>query len=202
MNWPGILLQVAPKAAPAVLEAFGFAETVFSDFQLNTPRRQAHFLAQAHHETGGFRLLEENLNYSDKGLLATFPRHFTDLEAAKPYARQPEKIANRVYSARMGNNSPGDGWNYRGRGLFQLTGRENYRKFGALAQIPLEKQPELALSSRYLLVIALHYWNSRSLSKLADEDDLRTVTYRVNGGFNGLEDRAAKLVIWKGALNA
>ena len=199
MNWPGLLLQLAPEAHPNVVEAFQSADTAFADFKVNTPLLQAHALAQASHETGGFRRIEENLNYSADGLMATWSSRFPE-DVAKKLARNPEAIANRAYSGRMGNTQPGDGWRYRGRGIFQLTGRANYASMGRLAQIPLEAQPELALASRYLLPVALHYWNSRGLSALAERDDLEGITRKINGGLNGLEDRARWLARGKDAL--
>ena len=201
MDWTQIISHLAPEAATTVTEAFNTATTVFDDFNLNTPLRQAHFLAQAAHETGAFTALEENLNYSAKGLLATFPHYFQDGSTAARFARNPEAIANRVYSRRMGNSQPGDGWKYRGRGVFQLTGRSNYEAMGTRAMLPLLIQPILAMSSRYLLPIALHFWNSRGLSALADQDDLSTITRMINGGENGLPDRAAWLAKFKEALN-
>jgi putative chitinase len=194
MNWPGIITELAPKAIPAARQAFQSADSILSDFLINTPQRIALFLAQVMHETGGLTRIEENLNYSPKRLLEVFPKYFPDLAMAMKYAGNAEAIANRVYGARMGNKSAGDGWKYRGRGFFQLTGRDNYEAMGKRAAIPLLIQPELATSSRYLLPLACHFWNSRGMSALADENDLRTITYRVNGGFNGLDDRAAWLV--------
>ena len=201
MDWTKLLSHLAPEAAPTVIEAFSAAATVFADFYLDTPLRQAHFLAQAAHETGSFTRLEENLNYSAKNLLATFPKQSPDGSTAARFARNPEAIANRVYANRLGNLSPGDGWKYRGRGLFQITGRSNYEAMGKLALLPLLIQPALAMSSRYLLPIALHFWNSRGLSALADQDDLSGITRMVNGAETGLSDRAAWLTRFKEALD-
>jgi putative chitinase len=161
---------------------------------INTPVRQAMFLSQVAHESGSFRFVVENLNYSVNGLRSVFRKYFPDDEIAAQYARQPEKIANRVYANRMGNaeESSGDGWKYRGRGLIQLTGKDNYTAFSlqanneAIIKPDLVAQPELAAES------AGWFWMINGLNKLADTGDVKAVTRRINGGFNGLADREAK----------
>jgi putative chitinase len=161
---------------------------------INTPVRQAMFLSQLAHESGSFRAVEENLNYSVEALRRVFRKYFPDDEIAAQYARQPEKIANRVYANRMGNGdeSSGDGWKYRGRGLIQLTGKDNYTAFSlqanneAIIKPDLVAQPELAAES------AGWFWMINGLNKLADTGDVKAVTRRINGGFNGLADREAK----------
>lgn len=168
-------------------------------YGINTPLRQAHFLAQAGHESGGFKRLVENLNYSADGLRATWPTRFTAASAAE-FARQPEKIANRVYGNRMGNVEPGDGWKYRGRGIFQLTGRENYARAGKALGLPLEREPERLESPEAAALTAAWYWHDRGLNALADADDLMAVTRRINGGLHGLDDRRQRLVRAKRAL--
>ena len=199
MNWPGLLLEVAPEAHPNVISAFESAETVFSDFNLSSPLRLAHPLAQFAHETGGFARLEENLNYSAMGLMRTWPSRFPPDVAAR-CACNPEMIANRAYQGRYGNKDPGDGWKYRGRGLIQITFRANYADMGKRCHLPLEVQPELVIASRYLLPVALTWWCSHGLLELSDRDDLKGITKVVNGGTNGLEDRRHWLDVWKRAL--
>lgn len=168
-------------------------------FHIDTPLRQAHFLAQAGHESGGFRLLVENLNYSTKGLLATWPKRF-NAELAERLARNPEAIANYVYAGRLGNEQPGDGWRYRGRGLFQLTGRANYRAAGLALALPLEEIPERAEQPGVAALAAAWFWSYRVPAALADNDELVAITRAINGGTLGLADRRARLERAKAAL--
>ena len=163
-------------------------------YDINTPVRQAMFLSQIAHESGNFCHVSENLNYSVNGLRSVFGKYFPNDNLAAEYARKPEKIANRVYANRMGNaeESSGDGWKYRGRGLIQLTGKNNYTTFSlsadnnALLEPELVSEPELAVQS------AGWFWDTNGLNALADTGDVRVVTKRINGGYNGLTDRSAK----------
>ena len=164
----------------------------FNKYEINTIKRQAHFLGQCGHESNWFNILEENLNYSAQGLMSIWGSRFPTLEIAQQYARQPEKIANKVYGGRMGNLEDGDGWKYRGRGIIQLTGRENYRNTGRALGVDLEGFPELALVPLYACLAAGHYWAKRGLNELADKDDYKEITRRINGGQTGLMDRIAK----------
>ena len=163
-------------------------------FEINTPLRLAHFLAQCGHESGGFRLTKENLNYSAKGLNGTFKKYFPTLESAQPYERKPEKIANKVYGGRMGNGpeSSGDGAKFCGRGYIQLTGKDNYTAFGKSINEDMSANPEKVASS-YALLSAAWFFNKNGLHKMADggaSDDVVTkITKRVNGGTIGLADR-------------
>ena len=163
-------------------------------FEINTPLRLAHFLAQCGHESGGFRLTKENLNYSAKGLNGTFKKYFPTLESAAPYERKPDKIANKVYGGRMGNGpeSSGDGAKFCGRGYIQLTGKENYTAFGKSINEDMSANPEKVASS-YALLSAAWFFNKNGLHKMADggaSDDVVTkITKRVNGGTIGLPDR-------------
>lgn len=170
---------------------------------INTPLRQAHFLAQLLHESAGFRVLEENLNYSAAGLMKTWPSRF-DAATAQAYQRQPQRIANRAYADRNGNGpeASGDGWRYRGRGLIQLTGRTNYRKAGQDLGIALVEQPELAADPKHAALIAAWFWQSAKLNPLADTDQLEAITRRINGGLNGLDDRRKYLTQCKRVLRA
>ena len=168
---------------------------VFLKYDINTPQRISAFLAQCGHESGGWTVFEENLNYSAKGLLSTFKKYFPNETVANQYARKPQMIANRVYAGRMGNGSPesGDGWKYRGRGPIQLTGKNNYTKF---AQSMFDNwqdivdNPDLVSQDKQIaLMSAIWFWNINDLNRYADVDDIKTMTRIINGGYNGLEDR-------------
>jgi putative chitinase len=158
---------------------------------INTHRRAAMFLAQVAHESGECRHLIENLNYSAEALLRTWPSRF-DPAMAHHYARQPEAIANIAYAGRMGNGdrASGDGWRYRGRGLIQVTGRGNYREAGDVLKLPLLDQPDLLLEPRYAAASAAWFFVVRgNCIPAADLGDIDAVTYRINGGRNGIDDR-------------
>jgi putative chitinase len=164
--------------------------TLLAKHQINTPLRLAHFFAQLHHESN-LRPIEENLNYSFKGLLKVFKKHFPTEEMARLYERKPERIANRVYANRMenGNESSGDGWKYRGRGFIQITGKQNYRMLTADTGIDYLNNPDLLLTEADSMISALWYWSRNGLNRFADADDVRKVTRIINGGFNGLTHR-------------
>jgi putative chitinase len=163
-------------------------------FQINTPLRLAHFLAQCGHESGGFRLTKENLNYSAKGLQGIFKKYFPTEADAKAYERQPAKIANKVYGNRMGNGpeSSGEGAKFCGRGYIQLTGKDNYTAFGKSINEDICSNPD-KVSSDYALLSAAWFFSKNGLHKMADEGATDTVvtkiTKRVNGGTIGLADR-------------
>ncbi len=162
-------------------------------FQINTPLRLAHFIAQCGHESAGFKAKQENLNYSADGLNKIFGKYFKTVNAAA-YARQPEKIASRVYASRMGNGDEAsrEGYKYRGRGFIQLTGKSNYSEFNKIVSEDILSNPDL-VASKYALLSAAWYWNSRSLNASADKgasDAVVTeITKKVNGGTIGLADR-------------
>jgi putative chitinase len=163
-------------------------------FELNTPLRLAHFLAQTGHESGGFKATSENLNYGAKGLLGIFKKYFPTEAKAKEYERKPEKIANLVYGGRMGNGpeASGEGWKFRGRGYIQLTGKDNYKAFDAVVPEDILANPEL-VASKYPLLSAAWFFHKNGLHKIADKGATDTVvtevTKRVNGGTIGLADR-------------
>lgn len=165
--------------------------------EINTPLRVAHFIAQVFYESGNLRWTQENLNYSATGLLTVFPKYF-DARLAQMYQHKPQAIASRVYANRMGNGpeSSGDGWRYRGRGLIQVTGKDNYRALGRWVNRDLINNPDL-VATEYAAASATWYWTRNGLNTFADQDDLRQVTRRVNGGFNGLEQRRKILEIAK-----
>jgi putative chitinase len=163
-------------------------------FQINTPLRLAHFLAQCGHESGGFRATQENLNYSAKGLNGIFKKYFPTLDSALPYERKPEKIANKVYANRMANGSEasGDGYRFRGRGYIQLTGKDNYTQFGKAIGEDILSNPDV-VSGKYALLSAAWFWSKNGLNNLSDgganDAVVTTITKRVNGGTIGLADR-------------
>jgi putative chitinase len=170
-------------------------QETFEKYQINTPKRQACFIGQCMHESGGFKLLKENLNYSAKALMNTWPSRFPDMDTAEKFERQPEMIANKVYSGRMGNTEDGDGAKYIGRGLIQLTGKDNYRAFGEAIGEDLIANPQLVEEPRYAALSAGWFWNKRGLNALADLNpmDITTMTIRINGGKIGINDRIAKI---------
>jgi putative chitinase len=168
-------------------------QETFEKYQINTPKRQACFIGQCMHESGGFKFLKENLNYSAKALMATWPSRFPDADTAEKFARQPEMIANKVYSGRMGNTEDGDGAKYIGRGLIQLTGKDNYKAFGEAIGEDLISTPQLVEEPRYAALSAGWFWNKRGLNALADVMDVETMSKRINGGTIGMADRIAKI---------
>jgi len=165
----------------------------FEKYDISTPKRQAYFIGQCMHESGGFKQLKENLNYSARGLMATWPSRFPDMDTAEKYERNPEKIANKVYAGRMGNTEDGDGAKYIGRGLIQLTGKENYANCGNAIGVDLVANPDLLSTPKYAALSAGWFWNRKGLNALADADDIDTITKRINGGLIGLADRKAKV---------
>ncbi|MBW2937667.1 glycoside hydrolase family 19 protein [Aureisphaera sp. CAU 1614] len=166
-------------------------ETVLPRYNISTPLRKAYFLAQVAHESGGFKYAVENLNYSAKALYGVFRKYFPTLEEANSYARQPKKIANKVYANRMGNGNEAsnDGWNFRGRGLIQLTGKDNYQALSNQTGQSFISSPELLEQPQWALTSACWFWKKRNINKYADTDDIHMVTKLINGGYNGLTNR-------------
>jgi putative chitinase len=155
----------------------------------------AHFLGQCEHETGGFRLFEENLNYSESGLLSIFARHYPDKLLALKHSRKPSVIANHVYGNRMGNNQPNDGWHFRGRGAIQLTGRTNYRLFAEWVKDQSVMTNPDQVANKYAFDSAMWYFQERRIFSLCNDlnqETITRVTRLVNGGVNGLQDRISK----------
>ena len=177
-----------PDAVIAMIPA------VAEKFQIDSALRLAHFLAQCGHESGGFRLTKENLNYSAKGLNGIFKKYFPTLESALPYERKPEKIANKVYGGRMGNGpeASGDGAKFCGRGYIQLTGRDNYTAFGKSIGEDVTVNPQV-VAEKYALLSAAWFFNKNKLHIMADGgagiDTVKAITKRVNGGYIGIDDR-------------
>ena len=169
-------------------------EQLLPDYDINTPQRIAAFIAQCSHESGGFRVLKENLNYRAVSLRKIFPKYFPDDTIANHYASLPNKqeaIANRVYGGRMGNGpeASGDGYRYCGRGLIQLTGKQNYEEFAMSIETPVEEIPEYLATFEGAAQSACWFWEKNNLNKWADAGDIKELTRRINGGYIGLEDR-------------
>lgn len=169
-----------------------YLQAAAEKFHIDTPERIAGWLAQCAHETGNFRTLIENLNYSSEALLKVFPKYFNKIEAAQ-CGRKPEKIANKIYANRMGNGdvASGDGWKYRGRGMIQLTGKTNYRMFGKDIgqEAELLSNPDMLLEPKYAALSAGWFWAINGLNQFADNKDILGMTKRINGGTNGLDHR-------------
>jgi putative chitinase len=190
-----MLKAICPKTPNATLQQFiDPLNEVAEYYELNTPQRLAGFVAQCAHESGDFTAIKENLNYSAKGLMGTFRKYFPDEATAKAYERKPEMIANRVYANRMGNGdeASGDGYRHCGRGLIQLTGKQNYQRFAADLEmseadcVAYMETVEGAVSS------AGWFWDNNNLNQYCDSGDFVMLTKRINGGTIGIEDRKHK----------
>ena len=178
-------------------------ENVFAKYDINTVKRQAAFIGQCAHESGNFTVIQENLNYKAESLLKLFSRSRISEEDAYKYGRtaehpaNPEMIANCIYGGdfgrKMGNTDKGDGWKYRGRGLIQLTGKDNYGNCGSGLGVDLIGDPDRLLDPTYAALSAGWFWNKKGLNSLVDAGDIETMTKRINGGLIGLEDRKAKI---------
>ncbi|HAD96525.1 MAG TPA: glycoside hydrolase [Cryomorphaceae bacterium] len=192
-----MLKAIMPSGKTSQLELFCPAlNRQLVTYQLQSPLRQAHFLPQVAHESGSFNYTSENLNYSASALRQVFGKYFTDDAIANQYARKPEKIASRVYASRMGNGdeASGEGWKFRGRGLIQLTGKDNYTSFGQSLAIDLLTDPDsVSTNPDHAVQAACWYWDVNKLNQDADRDDIKTITRKINGGYNGLDDRTAFL---------
>jgi putative chitinase len=184
------LQQIIPKNK-YVSYWYTALQQLLPQYEINTPDRIAAFLAQCAHESGGFVFIKENLNYKWQSLRKVFPKYFPTDALAQQYEKQPEKIANRVYASRMGNGpeESGDGWRFCGRGLIQVTGRDNYSWFAASLQISPEEASEYMETFEGAAQSACWFWESNNLNQWADKRDILTLTKRINGGTIGLEDR-------------
>ena len=184
------LAQLIP-GNPYVAEWHEALAQLLPDYDINTPQRVAAFIAQCAHESGGFRAIKENLNYRAVTLRKVFPKYFPTDELANQYAGKQEMIANRVYGGRMGNGdeSTGDGFRYCGRGLIQLTGKQNYQAFADSLQMAVEDVPAYLATFEGAAQSACWFWESNNLNQYADSGDILTMTKRINGGTIGLEDR-------------
>lgn len=186
------LQKLIPKAKGGVQSWYDGLCDALPQYEINTVNRVAAFVAQCAHESGGFTKLEEGLSYSAKGLTGTWPKRFPP-DIAAQYERKPEKIANRAYESRMGNGpeASGDGWKYRGRGILQLTGKDNYK---ACSQFlfqddTITNDPDLLLDPYYATHSACWFWWKNKLNQYADSGDILTLTKKINGGTLGLDDR-------------
>ena len=166
---------------------------VFVKYDIGTPKRQAAFIGQCSVESANFTRLQENLNYSAERLTQVWPSRFPSVSIAQPYAHNPKALANFVYAGRLGNLQDGDGWMYIGRGLIQITGRENYANCGSGIGVDIINNPELLLTPRYAALSAGWYWNRKQLNLLADSGDIETMTRRINGGLTELDERIFKI---------
>ena len=182
-------------------------QSLFNKFNVNTQLRLAHFLGQLQHESG-LKPIEENLKYSAKRLTEVFGKYFPTLEIANQYAMRPQKIANRVYSGRMGNGNEasGDGYRFRGRGFLQITGRNNYTALTKWAKAngidaDYVNNPDLLLRESDALIAALWFWTANDLNNYADKDDILTITKRINGGLTGINDRKTQVSKFKKILS-
>jgi putative chitinase len=196
-----ITLQQFSQMIPTNKEAtewYAIAMDLFPKYNINTANRIAGFMAQCAHESGDFRVLEENLNYSSENLLRVFGRYFgpPPKRNANEYARKPEMIANYVYmdefrspSSRLGNTQPGDGWKFRGGGIKQLTGRSNFAKFGASINMTADQAADYVRTKKGAFESACWFWRTNNLERFADRDDVDGMSRAVNGGDNGLIDR-------------
>ncbi len=167
---------------------------ILPDYDINTKKRIAAFLAQTGHESGDYSVLKENLKYSVKRMMEVWPKRFPTIASAKPYEYNEEKLANKVYANRLGNGpeSSGDGYRYRGRGIIQLTGKSNYQKFADYIETDLDAVPKYLESFEGAVHSACWFWESLNLNKYSDIGDIRNQTIKINGGTNGLFERQAK----------
>ena len=184
------LREIIPKN-PYLTYWHNALQQLLPDYGIDTPHRLAAFLAQCAHESGNFVFIKENLNYRWQSLRKVFPKYFPTDQIAQQYEKQPEKIANRVYANRMGNGpeDSGDGWKFCGRGLIQVTGRDNYSWFAASLDISPEEASEYMETFEGAAQSACWFWETNNLNQWADRGDIVTLTKRINGGVIGLEDR-------------
>jgi len=180
---------------------FNALSEILPKYDITTPRRVAGFLAQCGHECADFTMLHENLNYSADGLHKVFPKRFPTVESAQPYNRQPEKIANKIYSDRMGNGNEasGDGYKFRGRGAIQLTGKDNYSRFAESIGKDLDEAVAYCDTLEGAIESACWFWTTHNLNAKADENDVTGSTKVINGGTLGIDDRKTR---WLKALKA
>ena len=185
------ILKMKPAKAGEWIDAIN---ATFEKFDISTPERQACFLGQCAHESGGFTALSENLNYSAASLCRVWPKRFPTVSDGQNCERNPQKIANKVYANRMGNGDEesGEGFAYRGRGLIQLTGKANYEACGEALGVDLVSNPDLVATPEYAALSAGWFWDKNHLNKFADENDMTGLTKKINGGTHGIEDRVAR----------
>ncbi|HMR30910.1 MAG TPA: peptidoglycan-binding protein [Geminicoccaceae bacterium] len=192
-----LLRALFPRAAEPHLAAFATqSDGLLVRFGIDaTPTRLHFFLAQLGHESGGLTVTAENMSYSAQRMTEVWPGRFPSLASARPFERNPERLANHVYANRMGNGpeGSGDGFRYRGRGYIQITGRDGYAEVGREAALDLVRQPDLAFAPEHALLVACGFWRWKGLNELCDTGDFEKVTRRINGGTTGMADRRAWL---------
>ena len=195
------ILKMKPAKAGEWIDAIN---ATFEKFDISTPERQACFLGQCAHESGGFTALSENLNYSASSLCRVWPKRFPTVTDGQNYERNPQKIANKVYANRMGNGDEesGEGFAYRGRGLIQLTGKSNYEACGEAIGVDLVSNPDLVATPEYAALSAGWFWDKNHLNKFADANDMEGLTKKINGGTHGIEDRVARTQLALDILSA
>ena len=176
---------------PYIDHWYAVLEQLLDDYDINTPLRVAHFIAQCAHESGNFVFIRENLNYKAASLQKIFAKYFPTAELAAQYEKKPEMIANRIYANRMGNGdeASGDGYRYCGRGLIHLTGKDNYTFFAGSLDISVEEASEYLATFEGAAQSACWFWEQNNLNRFADANDVKGLTRAINGGYIGLEDR-------------
>lgn len=197
-----MLKAVAPTTPDAILTPLvAPMNAACAKWGIDTPKRRAGFLSQCAVESGGFTMRTERLSYSAERLMAVWPKRFPTMAAAMPYARNPEKLANKVYANRMGNGTElsGDGWEFRGRGFKQLTGRDNYTAFAKAMNMTVAEVPSYIETDEGACQSAAWFWSTNRLNAFADVADVRGMTLKINGGLNGFDDRKAR---WAAACRA
>lgn len=185
------LSKIFPDTPYEILSEFIVPlEQAMNRYEINNHKRRSAFISQVGHESGGFKRVIENLNYSAERLKVVFPKYFKN-KNPQDYHKKPEKIANLVYANRMGNGdiTSGDGWKYRGRGLIQLTGKNNYQQLASSLNVSIDEAIQYLETNEGAAMSAGWYWYKNDLNKWADLEDIRTITFRINGGLNGIEDR-------------
>lgn len=202
-----VTVEQLRKAVPNITDAnclkyIDILNNTFARYQVNTPLRVAHFLSQVGHESSSFAVMQENLNYSAEGLVRTFGKYFPTMQVARQYARQPMKIASKVYANRLGNGSEatGDGWTYRGKGAIQLTGKKNHEVYGKNVGVDFVANPELLLTLPHVIDCSGWYFSVMNLLPVCDNDNCKILTRKINGGYNGYDDRVKRLIFAKQAL--
>ena len=186
-----VIKKVTKSAKQIYIDAFEQNDQLFIDAEINTPLRLAHFLAQVLEETGGLTIFEESGNYSAKRICEVWPSRFKSIAVSESYAHNAEKLFNSVYANRMGNGPPssGDGYKYRGRGPLQTTGKEAYAKYGKRLGLDLVNHPELIFTVENVLKPSLYEWTEGHCNNMADKDDIKGITLKINGGYTNLPER-------------
>lgn len=191
------LKRIAPNARQTYRTAFELTQDqAWEKYEINTKKRQIYFLAQVIHESMGFTRLEENLNYSEKRLPQVWPSRFRGKpDLIRRCAHNPQSLANFTYGGRLGNEGPNDGWMYRGRGAIQTTGKDNYQVMSDEFGVDFVKNPDLITDPKYILLVAAYEFYRRGCNQLADIDNMKRMTLKINGGYTGLSDRIENKII-------